>query len=297
MTPKKETSTETSTAKTCFIVTPIGMDGSEIRRKTDGVIDAVLNPILKEFEYNGLPAHRIAAPGSIPQQVIEHLLNDDLVIANLTGLNPNVMYELAVRHATRLPVICIAERGTKLPFDIASERTIFYDDDMAGVEALKINLQDMLKISIKEKDLDNPILRAKKNFKMQEVVGKDNAEVYILDTLKDIEQAIFRLRLENQSITRSINSASIGPSSPKTLKLYISKKDGDIDPEEILQRLQLGCPNARFRLLRITPISTPEDEKTSHMRLTFSIRGEISPSEVHLALTDDSLSIDHYSFI
>ena len=94
MTPKKEACPEASTSRICFIVTPIGMEGSDIRRKTDGLIDVALNPILKEFGYEGLPAHKIAEPGSIPEQVIEHLLNDDLVIANLTGLNPNVMYEL-----------------------------------------------------------------------------------------------------------------------------------------------------------------------------------------------------------
>lgn len=162
---KKETSTaETSTLEQCFIVTPLGMDGSEIRRKADGVIQAVLKPVLEELGYKVIAPHEIDNPGSITKQVIEHLLHDELVIANLTTLNPNVMYELAVRHATRLPIVCIAEEGTKLPFDIASERTIFYSDDMAGVEALKVSLRGMVKFALKEKDPDNPIYRAQESF-------------------------------------------------------------------------------------------------------------------------------------
>ena len=205
---KKETSTaETSTLKKCFIATPLGMDGSDIRRKAEGVIDAVLRPILKEFEYEVIAPHEIDKPGSITIQVIEHLLHDELVIANLTDLNPNVMYELAVRHATRLPVICIAERGTKLPFDIASERTIFYSDDMAGVEALKTDLGGMLKGALEEKDPDNPIYRAQESFELKKVVIENDAQKVIVDQLNAIERRLTNIEsLERERSSRTFSS-------------------------------------------------------------------------------------------
>jgi hypothetical protein len=114
--------------KSCFIITPIGGDNTEIRRAAEGVIDAVIIPTLIEIgfkEENIRVAHRMPNPGAINRQVITRILEDDLAIVNLTGLNANVMYELAVRHAVRKPVVQICEYGTKLPFDITEERTIF----------------------------------------------------------------------------------------------------------------------------------------------------------------------------
>lgn len=123
-----------NSAEKCFIITPIGNSDSEIFRQISGVINSVIKPTLKKYGFLDIKAaHEISEPGSINTQIINRIVNDDLVIANLTENNPNVMYELCLRHVTAKPIIHICEIGTTLPFDIKDNRTIFYKNDMYGV--------------------------------------------------------------------------------------------------------------------------------------------------------------------
>jgi hypothetical protein len=63
-------------------------------------------------------------PGMIGKQVIQHILHARLVIADLSFHNPNVFYELCLRHATRLPTAQVQRAVDKIAFDLNLYRTI-----------------------------------------------------------------------------------------------------------------------------------------------------------------------------
>jgi hypothetical protein len=174
--------------KKCFIISPIDHEGSAVRRATDGLIDTVIQPVLNELNISFTVSHKILDPGSITNQIIEHLLNDDLVIANLTGLNPNVMYELAVRHSCAKSTVIVAENGTTLPFDVSSERTLFYINDMQGCNDLKVSLRSAVESAlIDEEHVDNPVYRVVKDSAIRSYVKKDSPENYIINLLQEIK--------------------------------------------------------------------------------------------------------------
>jgi hypothetical protein len=191
---------ETTEPKICFIVTPIGPDSSATRRAADGLIHAVIEPTLAQLGFKALVAHRIDAPGSITRQVIEQLLSAELVVANLTELNPNVMYEVAVRHCTGLPIVVLAEHGTKLPFDLSDERTVFYHNDMHGAVDVRPSLEKAIKSALELPEADNPVYRAARGKVMRDVASTTDSNAYILERLDEMETSMRALRYPSESV-------------------------------------------------------------------------------------------------
>ncbi len=147
---------------TCFIISPIGPDGSEIRRRSDQVFKHIIEPVARESGFKTVRADQIPNPGIITSQIIRHLAEDPLVIANLTGHNPNVFYELAVRHVARKPVIQITQVGEPIPFDVAPTRTIQLDHkDLESAALCRQALSKQIRaIQSETSDIDNPISSA-----------------------------------------------------------------------------------------------------------------------------------------
>lgn len=127
----------------CFVVSPIGAEGSATRKRSDALLNSIIRPaLLPELGYVVKRADEDFGPGTIAEQIVRDLVFADLVIADLTDHNPNVFYELGIRHAAIKPTIHLAQVGTLLPFDNYAYRTIFYDlTDSATVDRALYQLQ------------------------------------------------------------------------------------------------------------------------------------------------------------
>lgn len=76
-------------------------------------------------------------PRPIVADILEELERAEVIIADLTGLNPNVLYELGIAHVRSDAVVLLCQPGQSLPFDLASIRCLFYDlSSIQGKEEL-----------------------------------------------------------------------------------------------------------------------------------------------------------------
>lgn len=114
--------------KKCFVIAPIDEKGSEIRKRSNRIFSEIVKPITEQFSYETTRAP-LSEGGIINIKIIKKLFDADLVIADLTNSNPNVFYELGVRHAINKPTIQIIKEGQKLPFDVSPIETISLDID------------------------------------------------------------------------------------------------------------------------------------------------------------------------
>ncbi|WP_456285851.1 hypothetical protein M1D46_13985 [Microbacterium sp. JZ70] len=140
----------------CFVVgpignkfAPIGDPAREIYEDALEVFEKVIQPACQAVSIEPVRADQIALTGEINEQVFRHLYEDEVVIADVSGGNPNVMYELGLRHTRPLLTIQLGEFG-QLPFDITAVRTIQFSRSDRGLIDARKQLQRALEFGMNE---------------------------------------------------------------------------------------------------------------------------------------------------
>lgn len=128
-TGKPATAGTTEWSRTCFYIAPIGDEDSDERRHSDVFLGSIVEPAIEALDrgFHVVRADQIDKAGMITAQTIEHIFKAALVVADLSFHNPNVFYELALRHATGKPTVQITRATDRMPFDVADVRTVQLD--------------------------------------------------------------------------------------------------------------------------------------------------------------------------
>jgi hypothetical protein len=195
--------------KNCFVICPIGEEGSADREHSDLVLKHIITPVLDSLGFEATRADEITSPGIITNQIIDLLIEAPLVIADLTNENPNVYYELAVRHAIGKPCIHIIKMGQPIPFDNSGVRATTYDfrvdhADRAR-EALKSQIQS---ITQGEHQPDNPITTAKRyNQLKKKITSSEDVSVndVLIEMANTLTNSMNEMRKDINEVRRDIN--------------------------------------------------------------------------------------------
>ncbi len=124
------------TQKTCFVISPIGDEDSDIRVEADALL-WIIRQALEKYRFRVVRIDEIARSTQITSEILRYVRESTLCVIILTGENPNVFYEAGRRHETNKPFIQLIRKGERIPFDIANIRTIIYDNVDSRLSAAK----------------------------------------------------------------------------------------------------------------------------------------------------------------
>lgn len=231
--------------KKCFVVSPIGDEGSDTRSNADKLYKYIIKPVCEICDFEAIRVDQLNDANSITQTIIEFLDDADLVIADITEHNPNVFYEIGYRTRTKRPIIHLKAKNEKLPFDINAIRTFEYDlTDLDNVEEIKERLAQ----TIKSFDF----------LSYEETVDEEETEnisAPIMPVLYQILDAITAL----EKNVKSVNSETI-----ETVIKSMQKVQPQVSPDTALQMQLIGSlmqnPESLMKLIELSE-KLPTTEK------------------------------------
>jgi O-acetyl-ADP-ribose deacetylase (regulator of RNase III) len=172
----EETSVTDDEKKIAFVIMPYGKkkgtDGGIIN--FDDIYRDVIEEPLKSLGFRPLLAKDIKQAGSIHLDMFRLITTAEVAVVDISELNPNVFYELGVRHAMRPCItILIKNRGTAVPFNINSERVIEYPDEDGGLERARADIKSFVESGLHSTSPDSPIFTllqdARKDWKTERI--------------------------------------------------------------------------------------------------------------------------------
>lgn len=235
---------------TCFVIMPIGncsvaggatISSEELRSRYDNLIKeavAKCRPMLAVER-----ADDVAAPGTITTDILTRLMHADYVIADVTFPNPNVFYELGIRHTCRPGTIIIRERGAPpAPFDISSLRYIEYEHSLPGLHKLATDLDARFKwFEQHRNDPDNHVLELARvvGYKFQNYTSVNPEDELIMAMLSVMQ-------------------------SPSLMDVLMRSNAGELVDQSELFKAMADNPEAAIPLMRLLA-------KGGHLNLNASI--------------------------
>ena len=217
------------------MISPIGEKDSEERKHANEVRDRIIKPIVSAFEYVVIRSDEYQVIGQITPQIVKLIVESDLVIADVSFLNSNVFYELALRHITRRPFIHLIREGEKIPFDIKD------------IRAIKFNLNDDKSIEQAKRELREQIKNAEE--------GKLGTIQYISILLGDLEIIFHALKyFTAKGLSKDFSGLTFGRETYKDeiiANLDFSDSSGNVLELENVSANRIDAWNAEIRTLHI----------------------------------------------
>jgi hypothetical protein len=192
--------------KTCGIVMPISpIDGMPASHWED-----VKNLLIEVASSQGFETNLVSTAtvsGLLPERIVTNLYQNDIVICDVSGRNPNVMFELGLRLAFDKPTIIIKDDATEYVFDIQSIGHLDYPRSLriTKMEVFKKELEKSLNYTYAEKIRDPEYSTFLKHYKIFEAKKIETTSDFQGYMDGKIDQLVYQIATINQLSQRQLS--------------------------------------------------------------------------------------------
>lgn len=224
--------------KKCFVVSPIGEEGSVTRINADKLFKYIIKPVCADCDFEAIRVDKLNDANSITQTIIDYLDKSELVIADITEHNPNVFYEMGYRARTKKPIIHLKSKGENLPFDINTIRALEYDlTDLDSVEEIKKRLTKTIE-SFNYSEFTDVSEKEESNDSVSSAVMPTLYQ--IIDSLDDVKKEIKNINNETIStVIKSMQNVQPQIQADTALKMQMLNSFMQ-NPDKIIQMYELS---------------------------------------------------------
>lgn len=145
--------------RTCFVIMPFSETASCSKREWTRIYKNLFKKTIEESGLDYECRRSTTTRGSIIRGIIEDLDESWVVLADLTDQNPNVFYELGIRHSIRPRTILVAQKRVDIPFDLRGYASHIYEwNTIKGRNKFKKKIKSLLEeIDQSPERSDNPV--------------------------------------------------------------------------------------------------------------------------------------------
>ena len=265
---------------TCGIVMPISaMDGCAESHWAD-VLD-ILTEAIEEAGFEGNLVSNADDVGIIHKRIIQNLYDNPIVVCDVSGKNPNVMFELGLRLAFDKPTVIVKDDKTSYSFDTSAIEHLEYPRDLrfTKIVEFKKKLAEKLAATHTKATSDPQYTTFLKHFGEFTVAKLDKKEVsgqeFILEELRSMRMAMRRLEYSNVS-SRDFDEPRIRESTRPTSDINICM--GKWPKEKIEEVMEKAKAHPEVIDVRLW------ERGTNHAHLIANLKPGANSLEVETAL-------------
>ena len=225
-------------SKRIFLISQIGDKGTTIRRRADNIADYIVKPVASEFNLTVLRSDRDPTPGPITSQILTSILNSRVIVADLTGRNANVYYELAFAHSFGVPVTILVDNPSTLTFDVKNERVITIGDDgniaVDQAEETKKELKKVLEVVLDEDYKPASLVTEAARVQRLEELAPEDPEASELTDIKQRLDTIYTYMRQRLRTSRNAKTSDMVADLRTMTSLITSLAvEGRLKPQEV----------------------------------------------------------------